>query len=257
MSTPTDRSPAPKRPFGPLSAILTGVVLGFFAFIFMPDSIRQTWRSFAQTATVAETAKRAGETAVAQVPPQAATSEKTGKMQLQAEEDGTHGKAAMPAPEGVTKEAPALIPAQDIQYPKPFSASEMTAALEPLLSFKLNEGDAKAVKEAFEAAARENDGDARAAIQKIGDPSAQTFAEWKRLRQHEFGFRGGHGVPGRASPFSGAAPDSLLEKKLFLSDTPAPSVLKYYTNRVPVSGAGHAGLAAALIETGSAIAGSN
>ncbi|MFY9639360.1 MAG: hypothetical protein WAK07_00430, partial [Rhodomicrobium sp.] len=100
---------------------------------------------------------------------------------------------AQPAALGPGKEEaappPILIPAANVRPSRLFTKEEMTAALQPLLSFKISEEDGKAVKEVFEAAAREDDGDARAAISKISAPAAKKFAEWKRLRQPQADFQ--------------------------------------------------------------------
>ena len=136
--------------------------------------------------------------------------------------------------------APALVPASTARPAKSLSAEEMTAALQPLLSFKIAGEDAKAVKEAFEAAGREDSDDARAAIKKIADPSAKNFADWRRLRQLQtdlqegFAFRLAHPL------YPDLPQDGANEKALFLSNAPAAAVLKFYVNRQPLSGAGHA-----------------
>src|SRR5208282_1246076 len=44
--------------------------------------------------------------------------------------------------------------------------------------------------------------------------------------------------------------DAVIEKNLFLSSAPSSSIIRYYTNRLPLTGAGHASLGAALMETG-------
>ncbi len=150
-----------------------------------------------------------------------------------------------------TAPVPVLVPASSARPVKALSAEEMTAALQPLLSFKIGDEDAKAVKEAFEAAGREDDDDARAAIKKIANPAAKTFAEWKRLRrpqgdilQEGIAFRLAHPL------FPELPQDGTNEKALFLSNAPAAAVLKFYVNRQPLTGAGHASLGGALLETG-------
>ena len=85
-------------------------------------------------------------------------------------------EAAQPA-KAEPPAAPVLVPASTARPGKALPAEAMTAALQPLLAFKISEEDAKAVKEAFEAAGREDSDDARAAIKKIADPSARNFAE--------------------------------------------------------------------------------
>ena len=151
---------------------------------------------------------------------------------------------AEPAP------VPVLVPASTARPGKALPAEAMTAALQPLLAFKIGEEDAKAVKEAFEAAGREDSDDARAAIKKIADPSARNFAEWRRLRQLETDLQ--EGIAFRlAHPLYPDLPqDGANEKELFLSNAPAAAVLKFYVNRQPLTGAGHASLGGALLETG-------
>ncbi len=148
------------------------------------------------------------------------------------------------------KPSPILIPVSNVRPAKLLTQEEMAAALEPLLSFKISDGDGKAVKEAFEAASREDDGGTRAAIAKIGAPAARNFAEWKRLRQPQADFQEAMAFR-LAHPLYPELPqDALNEKNLFLSGAPAASVLKFYTNRMPLTGAGHASLGGALLETG-------
>jgi soluble lytic murein transglycosylase len=148
------------------------------------------------------------------------------------------------------KPEPVLVPVSELKFPKSSSAPDMTAALEPLLSFKISEEDVKAIKEAAEAAKREDDEDARAAIKKISAPAAKVFGEWLRLHvpradfQEVMAFRAAH-------PFFPEPPqDSIFERELFLSRIDSPSVLRFYANRVPLTAAGHASLGAALMETG-------
>jgi soluble lytic murein transglycosylase len=249
MSTAPGKHTAPKDPFGPLSAILSGLVLGFFAVLFMPDGLKRALQTFAQSAATAPAVKGNGEPAAPSPLTPATDANASGKTGAK---DDNAQNAPVPASQeaGSKPVAPQLIPALDIQFPKPFSREDMNAALEPVLSFKLSEDDAKAVKEAFEAASREDGGGVLAAIRKMNAPAAKTFAEWKRLRQHDadfdevMAFRAAHPL------FPEPPQDSAAEKKLLLSNVPAASVLKYYTNRVPLSGAGHASLGGALIETG-------
>ena len=96
----------------------------------------------------------------------------------------------------------------------------------------------------------------RAAIRKISDPAAKSFAEWKRLRASAadfneiMAFRKAHPL------FPEPAQDTGIEKALFLSNATAAEVLKFYTNRNPMTGPGKASLGAALMETGNASAAS-
>ncbi len=126
----------------------------------------------------------------------------------------------------------------------------MTTALQPLLAFKIDGGDAKWVKEAFEAAARDDDGDARAAIKKISSPVAKNFAGWKRLRQPSADLLEGIAFRLAHPLYPGLPQDGVNEKALFLSNAPADAVLKFYGDRLPLTSAGHASLGGALMETG-------
>jgi soluble lytic murein transglycosylase len=149
------------------------------------------------------------------------------------------------------KAQPALVPAVTLKFPKTFSTEEMTEALKPLLSFKIGDSDAAAVKEAISSVSKGDDAGARAAIKKIGDPAAKIFAEWRRLRSspaenfnEALAFRKAHPL------FPEPPQEPSFEKALFLSDATPAEVLKYYTNRNPLTGAGKASLGAALMENG-------
>jgi soluble lytic murein transglycosylase len=215
MSTPPPQTTPPKEPFGLLRALFTGLALGAAAVVAGPYLFpaKDGGQTFAQPAR--------------------------------------HGKPERPqAAVERPKPEPVLVPAAGMQFPKPAAALDMTGALEPLLSFKISEEDIKAVKEAAEAAKREDGEDARAAIKKISAPPAKIFADWMRLHvpradfEEVMAFRAAH-------PFFPEPPqDALIEKHLFLSDTASPSVLRFYSNRVPLTGAGYASLGAAFIETG-------
>ena len=127
----------------------------------------------------------------------------------------------------------------------------MTAALQPLLSFKIGGEDAKAVKEAFEAASREDDDDARAAIKKIASPAARNFAEWKRLRNPQADFQEGLAFRLAHPLYPDLPQDGANEKALFLvrrAGRGRAEVLR--RTAMPLTGAGHASLGGALLETG-------
>jgi soluble lytic murein transglycosylase len=220
MSTPPPKTKAPKEPFDLLKALLTGLVLGAAAVVAGPYLFpAKDGQTLAQPAGHGKPVHQ------------------DGGGQAQAEPE-------RPPPE------PVLVPVTDRKFPKPSSAQDMTAALEPLLSFKISEEDIKAVKEAAEAAKREDDEDARAAIKKMSAPAAKVFGDWLRLRVpradfHEMmAFRAAHPL------FPEPPQDGVIERNLFLSNAESPSVLKFYTNRVPLTGAGHASLGAALMDTG-------
>ena len=302
MSTPPPgRTPAQRDPLKLLSAILTGLVLGFFAVLFAQRMLprQEQDQTLAHTdaasrqpmdkprAAAVPAAKPAAPVRHAEmVPPpasrpapredktppkengQAPAAPASGKPDTASEapKPASAGAAQQPraasepakppateAPEPAKAEpapVPVLVPASTARPAKSLSAEEMTAALQPLLSFKIAGEDAKAVKEAFEAAGREDGDDARAAIKKIADPSAKNFADWRRLRQLQtdlqegFAFRLAHPL------YPDLPQDGSNEKALFLSNAPAAAVLKFYVNRQPLTGAGHASLGGALLETG-------
>ena len=105
------------------------------------------------------------------------------------------------------------------------------------------------MKEAIEAIARGDDEDARAAIKKIADPAAKVFAEWKRVHRSNADF--GEAMAFRAAHPLFPEPQQDASTEGTCSSPPrAASVLKFYTNRMPLTVAGHGSLGAALIETG-------
>lgn len=122
----------------------------------------------------------------------------------------------------------------------------MTAALQPLLSFKLGDSDVAAIKEAMSS----RGDDARAATKKISDPAAKVFVEWKRFRNASADFNETMAFRKAHPLFPEPLQDPGFEKSLFLSDAPSADVLKYYTNRTPLSGVGKASLGAALMDAG-------
>ncbi len=264
MSTSPDKNKPPQNPLGFLNAILTGLIVGFVAvmlapYIFSQEEPGQTLAQIpvpakSKSASLASAAARktgAGGKLNGTASPKMAESRQRANRDAPPEvaDAGGQSQAGAGAKEEV-KAAPVLIPAATISYPKPFSGEDMTAALQPLLSFKISEEDAKAVKEAVEAAAREDDEDTRAAIAKIGAPEAKIFAEWKRLRQPNADFRETMAFRSAHPLFPEPPQDAVIEKNLFLSSVPSSSIIKYYTNRLPLTGAGHASLGAALMETG-------
>ncbi len=223
MSTPPGRRPAPRARFRLLSTTLTGLASGAAAmFLFVLPS------------------QEAGQTVGAPAVKAAALAQPS-------------APAAVEALKLAKQEAgpsPILVPVSNVRPAKLLTKEEMTAAIQPLLSFKISDEDGKAVKQALDAAAREDHAGARAAIAKISAPAARDFAEWKRLRYPEADFQEKM-VFRLAHPLYPEMPqDALNEKNLFLSSAPAASVLKFYTNRLPSTGAGHASLGGALLETG-------
>ncbi len=282
MSTPPGKTPSSKGPFGLLSAILTGLVLGFFAVMMLPYILppREPGQTLAQipgemspalsrkpigssaslikasdSAPLDAKARQRDPSLPSPAVRLAENEEHAGDSKAPEEaKPADERPAKIPAPPQSAKEEeqpkPVLIPAAVLRFPKPFSSEDTTAALEPLLTFKVSEDDAKAVKDAVEAASRQDDEDARASIKKISDPAAKIFAEWRRLRQSNADFHEAMTFRLAHPLFPEPAQDAVTEKSLFLSNAPGPDVLKFYTNRMPLTGAGHASLGAALVETG-------
>ncbi len=129
---------------------------------------------------------------------------------------------AAPATNGVqsAKEAnagtPAPAAAPEIKYPKPFPNVDMDEELKPLLSFRISDGDAAAIKDVFTALGKGDEDAAKAAIAKITDPAARKFAEWRRLRSTPGRFKEAVAF-GAANPtFPQLPQDSANEKALFL-----------------------------------------
>ncbi len=289
MSTPPGRTPPPRNPLKLWSAILTGSVLGFFAVIFFEHVLppREPQETLARAdATAPQHPPRpaaskpaaparlkapkpapakvaeAPQPAAAQPAPEEAKAPPKENNPLSVAAPASEPPAAAPEPEkappadaaGPAKaEAtppPVLVPASNARPAKSLSADEMTAALQPVLSFKIGDEDAKAIKEAFEAAGREDDEDARAAIKKISSPTAKSFAEWKRFRNPQADFKEALAFRAAHPLYPDLPQDGTNEKALFLNGAPAAAVLKFYTNRLPLTGVGHASLGGALLETG-------
>ncbi len=268
--------PAPRTPFRLLSALLTGLIPGFFAAVIVLDILPSQEARQAVTgapavagpavikAAAPPVTPPAGAVAVRHEAPEPSSSGPTAsKVENKQQAAGRLGledwkgesrqdrvPAALEPAKEEAKASPVLLPVSATRPSRVLTREEMTAALEPLLSFKIGDEDGKAVKEAVEAVSKEHDGDARAAIRKISAPAARNFAEWKRLRQPQADFQEAMAFR-LAHPLYPEPPqDSLNEKNLFLSGAPAASVLKFYTNRMPLTGAGHASLGGALMENG-------
>ncbi|MBT3069438.1 lytic transglycosylase domain-containing protein [Rhodomicrobium sp. Az07] len=254
MSTLDPKPNALADRFRFLKAIIIGSALGFFAVSFVPyllppqdePAVSASTASKPQSAGEAKPSKFAG----------------TRPAPIHAVD---RGLSHMPTPAAVQQSpsarsdsAPAMEPrkgetprvsAVELKFPKPFPEEDMTASLDPLLSYRLGDSDTAAIKDAISAAAKGNNSAARDAIKKISDPSARKFAEWRRVRaasdfDDTMAFRS-------ANPLFPEPPiDATIEKSLFLANAPAAAVLKFYTNRKPASGAGAANLGGALMETG-------
>src|SRR5579883_2091946 len=159
--------------------------------------------------------------------------------------------AVQPSPDDhLVKTEPDLVPAVKVQFPKPFSDEEMSAALKPILDFKIGNEDAAAIKEVIAMASRGDADGARQAARLIGDSAARAFADWKRLRvpNADLGeimeFRKAHPL------FPGPLQTAAIEKSLFLSSTPGADIVRFYSRREPQTGPGKASLGGALIELG-------
>ena len=303
MSTPPPgRTPLPRDPLKLLSAILTGLVLGFFAVLFAQRMLprQEQDQPLAHTdaasrqpmdkprAAAVPAAKPAAPVRHAEMAPLPASKPAPEESKSPAKDNSPAPATLVSAKPGTGSETPkpsaaagsaqqskagsepakpsaaeaaqpakaepaavpVLVPASTARPGKALPAEAMTAALQPLLAFKIGEEDAKAVKEAFEAAGREDSDDARAAIKKIADPSARNFAEWRRLRQLQTDLQDGIAFRLAHPLYPDLPQDGANEKELFLSNAPAAAVLKFYVNRQPLSGAGHASLGGALLETG-------
>ena len=257
MPTPDADAKPPHNPFGLLKAILIGTALGFIAVLVVPYLLpghqaplnyatadlqhvpvvpgaanrptqKHSARANVKTADASSTPPV--EPAGAQGPDasapnsQAANPEQAKDGQPPASNGGEPGKEGAPV-------EPVLVPAVNLKFPKTFSSEEMDSALQPLLSFRISDGDAATIKEVIANVSRGDDAGARAAIKKIGDPAAKSFAEWKRLHASSADFREVMAFR-RAHPlFPEPVQDYVTEKSLFLSDATAADVLKFYTNR--------------------------
>jgi soluble lytic murein transglycosylase len=277
MLSPDGKTNPPHNPFGLLKAILIGSALGFIAVLAVPYLL-QAHRdplSYAAadlqpqplkaTAAVNRSAQKQAVSAGAKtaeagpkpsVAPGQAASTNAPAPEAKDRAVANDGQPPVPAapPEQPSQASapaePALVPAVTLKFPKTFSSEEMNAALEPLLSFKIGDGDAAAIKEVISSASRGDDAAAKAAIKKISDPAAKTFAEWRRLRAPSADFNEIMAFR-RAHPlFPEPVQDASIERSLFLSDASAADVLKFYTNRNPMTSAGKASLGGALMESG-------
>ena len=123
--------PAPRAPFRLLSAVLTGLVLVAAAMLLYVLPSEEAASQPPLTRPVLTKGAPAVKMAASLAQPAASGPEQ--------------GGSAPP---------PVLIPAANVRPSTLFTEEEMTAALQPLLSFKIGEEDAKAVKEAFEAAVK-------------------------------------------------------------------------------------------------------
>lgn len=256
MSTLDPKPNALADRFRFLKAIIIGSALGFFAVSFVPyllpsqkePSVSASTASKPQSAGEAKPSKFAATTPAPRPAMDRGLSLKPTPVAVQPSARPDSAPASPPATEPRKGET-SLVPAVDLRFPKPFPKEDMTASLDPVLSYRLSDSDTAAIKDVLAAAAKGNDSAARDAIERISDPSARSFAEWRRVRaasdfEDTMAFRA-------ANPLFPEPPvDPTIEKNLFLANAPAATVLKFFTNRKPVSGAGTAALGGALIDTG-------
>jgi soluble lytic murein transglycosylase len=272
MPTPDPGANPPRNPFSLLKAILIGTAIGFLVVLaapyvvpahrvpltyatadMQPDPVkvsaaanRSTQKHGVKT-TEAEpkspTEPGSQAPAGSASPPDAKEPETAKDSQPPVPNAGEPGKESAPV-------EPVLVPAVNLKFPKTFSNEEMTATLQPLLSFRISDSDATAIKDVISSVSRGDDAAARAAIKKISDPAAKSFAEWKRLRASAADFNEIMAFQKAHPLFPEPAQDTGIEKALFLSNATAAEVLKFYTNRNPMTGPGKASLGAAFMESG-------
>ncbi len=129
------------------------------------------------------------------------------------------------------------------------------AALAPVLAYSPPDADIASLKEAIRHTGNEDFGDARAAIDKIGDPVVKKFALWYSYRAEM-----PDTTPEEISAFLDDNPlwpsrDTLeesVEAALFWRETDPHKVLAFFQERRPATGTGEAALGGALIEVGRA-----
>ena len=257
MPTPEADVNNAHNPFSFLKAILLGTAIGFFVVLAAPYVVPPHRAPTTYSSADLRLSPPQEHGAKGNVKNPGENPDRPAQSKGQGSEGADQAKGSQtPVPDAseAGKEAappePVLVPAVNLKFPETFSSDEMTAALEPLLSFRISDGDAAAIKDVISSVSRGDDAGARAAIRKISDPAAKSFAEWRRLRgssadfNEVMAFRKAHPL------FPEPPQDALFEKALFLSDAPVADVLKFYTNRNPMTGAGKASLGAALMETG-------
>jgi soluble lytic murein transglycosylase len=249
MSASKSKTTVKKQPYWFLKAVCTGVALGVAAVFAGPllsfeDKAEQ---KFAQKNGISPL-KAKQLLAANSKNPEDASAAGTAPAPGNAG-DESPGNAAQP-PSQIEKQEPIVEGPDTAKTPSPVTAQAITVALEPVLSFKIGDEDLKALKESIEAAAKDDDAGASAAAKKIVDPAAKLFAEWRRLHSFRANFRDAMTFRAAHPLFPEPPQTATFERNLLFSDAPADSVLKFYTNRVPISGAGFANLGAALIDTG-------
>lgn len=143
--------------------------------------------------------------------------------------------AAMPAPEGR------------------MSKADGDAALAPLLNYSVPEADIANLKDVIRYGTNGDFGDARTAMEKIGDPAVRKFALWYSYR-----IEAPDKTPEQISAFLDDNPlwpsrDALaesVEDAVFWREGEPQKVLAHFQERRPGSGTGKAALGGALIAIG-------
>ena len=143
--------------------------------------------------------------------------------------------AAMPAPEGR------------------MSKADGDAALAPLLNYSVPDSDIANLKDVIKHGGNGDFADARAAMQKIGDPAVKKFALWYAYRTEA-----PDAAPEQISAFLDDNPlwpsrDTLadsVEDAVFWRESEPSKVLSHFQERRPASGTGKAALGGALIAIG-------
>lgn len=130
---------------------------------------------------------------------------------------------------------------------------DYAAILRPLFDYPLSEQDRANLKEAFRAAYRGN-GEAVAEVEaRIQDPSARKFALWYAYRSGGSRATGTEIETFRKAHHDWPSQDLLrqrAEAALFLRDADPQSVIAFFESANPVTGAGKAALASALLANG-------
>ncbi len=263
MITAPENPKLPRDPFVLLKAVVIGLALGFVVVMLAPyvlplgsvKSLTAQGTRIAlltpEGASIPDAPARPHRSAAATVA-QPDTLGQDGLGLAAPGDDNAPPAAAIAedAPKQTQKPEPALIPAVKLEFPKPFSSDEMSAALAPVLSFKLGDDDAAALKQLVSAVSRNNGDAANDALQKIKDPAARTFGEWKRTRRADADFDQALAFSHAHPLFPVPAQDASSERSLFLSDATPADVLRFYSNRLPLTSAGTASFGGALLETG-------
>lgn len=178
--------------------------------------------------------------------------DKQNPVPVPAKKDGA--QQASGAPAGDAKAAVPVPPAPAMPAPEGrLSKAVGDAALAPVLSYNPPDADIASLKEAIKHTGNEDFADARAALQKIVDPTVKKFALWYAYRASA--------ADTTAEEITAFLDDNPLwpsrdtleesvEDALFWRESDPRKVLAHFQERRPVTGAGKAALGGALIEIG-------